>query len=402
MAVSKSPRRRRRRLVAILLATFAILTFVVGLVAPIEAVFAFRNRVGVWAYNQHFDRLARLTFKTMAPFGYAPAIGNLAAMTFHGLGGAPKDRTQAVFLLYKAAAQGHAPSQYNLGHVYYWGLGDREDRQRGREFWEKAAEQDDFFALLTLARYINAVREPGGKNRIQELLERAIPLSEADALFALAQLVHRTCQERDVDTCRFEEMAYLRGAAELGHTAAQMELGWMLRWYDETEGFHWSMQAAKAGDLFAMRNVGEAYFNGKGVQQDYSKAVPWIRKVATYPKKKPPFTPPRGFAALYVYDIPKYQSAVLSTIEDAQIRMGDVYLMGLGVTRDPAEAARYYQMAADAGDRRAAFKLAELYAEGNGVERDLDAARLWYALALEKGLEQAGETLAELDREKRQ
>ena len=59
-------------------------------------------------------------------------------------------------------------------------------------------------------------------------------------------------------------------------------------------------------------------------------------------------------------------------------------------------------MAADAGDRRAAFKLAELYAEGNGVERDLDAARLWYALALEKGLVQAGERLAELDREKRQ
>jgi TPR repeat protein len=51
----------------------------------------------------------------------------------------------------------------------------------------------------------------------------------------------------------------------------------------------------------------------------------------------------------------------------AQNNLGYLYENGLGVTRDYAEAARWYQLAADSGYARAQFHLGVLYAEGLGL-----------------------------------
>ena len=41
----------------------------------------------------------------------------------------------------KAAAQGYAQAEYNIGILYFYGVGVERDEAKAREWWEKAAER---------------------------------------------------------------------------------------------------------------------------------------------------------------------------------------------------------------------------------------------------------------------
>ncbi|MGH8630962.1 MAG: tetratricopeptide repeat protein, partial [Burkholderiales bacterium] len=58
---------------------------------------------------------------------------------------------------------------------------------------------------------------------------------------------------------------------------------------------------------------------------------------------------------------------------------------GLGVRRDVAEAAKWYERAARQGNVVAQSNLGDLHAEGRGVRRDLVEAYVWLSLAAQQG-----------------
>ena len=70
---------------------------------------------------------------------------------------------------------------------------------------------------------------------------------------------------------------------------------------------------------------------------------------------------------------------------EAQVAVAGLYLQGLGVRADPAEAARWYRTAAEAGDAVAQLNLGDLYSRGLGVPLDLVEAYAWLTLAAEQG-----------------
>ena len=74
--------------------------------------------------------------------------------------------------------------------------------------------------------------------------------------------------------------------------------------------------------------------------------------------------------------------------------IGAVYTEGRGVKADLAQAAKWYQRAADAGVTPAEYRLASLYEKGTGVGRDLAKARTLYQQAAEKGNASAMHNLA--------
>ncbi|CAN7550229.1 peptidoglycan-binding protein [Pararhizobium sp. LjRoot235] len=78
----------------------------------------------------------------------------------------------------------------------------------------------------------------------------------------------------------------------------------------------------------------------------------------------------------------------------ALFEVGAVYTEGRGVKIDLAEAAKWYQRAADAGVVPAEYRLASLYEKGTGVARDLNKARALYLQAAEKGNASAMHNLA--------
>ncbi len=78
----------------------------------------------------------------------------------------------------------------------------------------------------------------------------------------------------------------------------------------------------------------------------------------------------------------------------ALFEIGAVYTEGRGIKADLAEAAKWYQRAADAGVIPAEYRLASLYEKGTGVGRDLKKARTLYQQAAEKGNASAMHNLA--------
>lgn len=80
----------------------------------------------------------------------------------------------------------------------------------------------------------------------------------------------------------------------------------------------------------------------------------------------------------------------------AQNSLGALYDHGLGVTEDNAEAARWYEMAAQQGMPLAMRNLGNQYATGHGVTYDINLAQQWYEKAAALGDQQSAALLAHL------
>jgi TPR repeat protein len=156
----------------------------------------------------------------------------------------------------------------------------------------------------------------------------------------------------------------LKAAASEGDAEAMLEYGWRLvegQGVDTntTEGLNWLQKAADAGNARAWYAIGFVHSNGVGVELDIAKSVEYYRKGAE-----------AGDA-------------------DCQIGMGMIYQAGKqipsGIEADPAEAAKWYRMAADQENTHAMHHLAGLYTRGEGIERDVSEAVKWLRKGAELG-----------------
>ena len=116
---------------------------------------------------------------------------------------------------------------------------------------------------------------------------------------------------------------------------------------------------AEQGNANAQNLVGEMYFLGKGVKQDYQEAAKWYRKAAE-----------QGDA-------------------NAQYNLGLLYENGQGVIQDRKEAAKWYKMAAEEGYAYAQNNLGLLYENGQGVLKDDIMAYALFNLAAVQGSKEA-------------
>ena len=108
---------------------------------------------------------------------------------------------------------------------------------------------------------------------------------------------------------------------------------------------------AEKGNALAQFNLGIMYNDGKGVPQDYVKAVIW------------------------------YLSAAEQGVAFAQYSLGLMYLEGKGVRRDYAEASKWFRKAADQGNADAQVRLGGMCADGKGVPQDYVQSHMWLNLA---------------------
>ena len=185
------------------------------------------------------------------------------------------------------AAQGDADAQYKLGEHYSY-----KDEELAIEWYRKAAEQGHVNAQYALSHEL---------------------LSE----------IYRT--EAEVEES--EKWEHL--AADGGHPEAQYSVGCNLftgpflqdpyssqaladedktkAGIDNTEAVEWFIKSAKQGDICAQNALGNAYYYGTGVPQDYSLAFEWFRK------------------------------------SNSLFCLGEMYYYGYGVEKDEAEAVRCYR-----------------------------------------------------------
>ncbi|MCD8367240.1 MAG: sel1 repeat family protein, partial [Clostridiales bacterium] len=67
--------------------------------------------------------------------------------------GVRQDKAKAVYWYEKAAQQGDAKAQYNLGVCYYNGEGVTRNRTKAKEWFQKAADQGVEQAKAILRKY---------------------------------------------------------------------------------------------------------------------------------------------------------------------------------------------------------------------------------------------------------
>jgi uncharacterized protein len=80
-----------------------------------------------------------------------------------------------------------------------------------------------------------------------------------------------------------------------------------------------------------------------------------------------------------------YQGAADDGQDAAQNNLGQMYAGGRGVRRSLAQAAALYWRAADQGNHRAQYNLAVAYRDGKGVEQDRVRAYMWFTLSAAAG-----------------
>ena len=80
-----------------------------------------------------------------------------------------------------------------------------------------------------------------------------------------------------------------------------------------------------------------------------------------------------------------YRLAAQQGNAKAQLKLGAMYDIGLGVPRDYHEREKWCRLAAEQGEAFAQLCLGEMYDHGKGVPKDFKEAVKWYRLAAEQG-----------------
>ena len=96
------------------------------------------------------------------------------------------------------------------------------------------------------------------------------------------------------------------------------------------------------------------------------------------------------------------QAATEGDIALAESSLGLIYYNGAGVKRDYAEAARWFQKAAEQGYADAQIGLGTLYSYGLGVPKDPIKAYMWFQLASKGGSKDGTRSLDEIRKVMRQ
>jgi uncharacterized protein len=89
-------------------------------------------------------------FHRAALQGYADAQFNLGLMYATGQGGLTQDSVKAIDFFRKAALQGNADAQNNLGAMYHMGEGIKQDNAEAKKWYAKSAAQGNVDAQTNL------------------------------------------------------------------------------------------------------------------------------------------------------------------------------------------------------------------------------------------------------------
>ena len=89
------------------------------------------------------DAEAATWFRRAADQGHAEAQVQLGLMCYYGDVGVPRDRAEAAKWFQRAADQGHAEAQAQLGLMYYYGRGVQADQADAARWFHRAVDRGD-------------------------------------------------------------------------------------------------------------------------------------------------------------------------------------------------------------------------------------------------------------------
>jgi TPR repeat protein len=334
------------------------------------------EQAGVWYQKaaDQGDALARIALKRLQPqqnpseqigtispaLMATPAEQNQRGDRYFYGQGVEQNYVEAMEWYRKAADQGFADAQHNIGALYENGWGVAKDIDQAKVWYQRAADRGDAFAKGALER-LQSQTNPSAQN--------ALP----NAPFAAAP------QEQSLTPAEENQMGdryyYGRGAEQ-----------------NYLKAMEWYGKAAAHGLADAQFNVGWLYENGWGVAQDVELAQTWYQRAAGQGDREAKAAldrlqsrpnPPQQTAPSNQPSAPASQLQSLTPTEEKE--EGDRYFYNRGVHQDYVKAMEWYRKAADQGLADGQYNVGVLYENGWGVTKDIDQAKVWYQKAADQG-----------------
>ena len=274
----------------------------------------------------------------IAEHGNVKAQHNVGVLYDKGLG-TGQNYTEALKWYRLAAQQGYAQSQNNMGVMYYKGNGVDVDYAQALSWYRLAVAQNFDFAQFNIGSlYENGNGVGQDYNEAKKWYQLAAEQGNASALNGLGYLSHRGLGEtKDMA----QAFSFYQQAAAKNDAVAQYNLGaWYLEQKDASKAVHWLGISANQGNKKAQVDLGEMFYKGDLIFQDYAKAAKYWQMAAE-------------------------QGDVL-----AQYRIGLMYADGTGVTKNLNEARKWLYMATLHGEADARVALDKLMLELERVTKD--------------------------------
>lgn len=263
-----------------------------------------------------------------------------------GYGGVIPDYAEAALWYAKAANQGHAQAQWNLGNLYANGMGVEPDLREAVEWYTKAALQGHAQAQNDLGEhysYGQGINED--KYTAVEWYSKAAQQGNADAQNNLGCMY---LYGEGVEQNKQKAFDWYERAAQQGHAEAEFNLGVMYQHGDGIDknlhiAFKWYKSAAEHDLSEAQYNIALMYEHGYGVEQNTNKAMEWYKKTA------------KGYS---------------DVATDARCKLGDMYYDGYFFESDKHKAFELYFEASFLGNSKAQYNLASMYDNDEVEEQD--------------------------------
>lgn len=235
---------------------------------------------GVDAYNSGNYKNAFSFWLKAANQGNASAQFNLGTLYENGEG-ISQDYSKAFEWYQKAANQGNVDALFNLGSMYYNGNGVAQNYKKALEWWQKAANHGDSDAQYWLGTmYENGEGVAQNFDKSFELFQKSANQGHADAQYALGKIYLEGDGERQYYD---EALEWFQKAANNGHANAQYILGTMYLGgigvaKNKNMGMEWLAKSADNGNCYAMNSLGWYYLIGEGIDKDFQKAELLFKK----------------------------------------------------------------------------------------------------------------------------
>lgn len=314
----------------------------------------------------------------------------LAKMYRHGCF-VEQNYNKASKLAHPAAYEGDVKSQALIGSFYIYGTGVRQDKERGIEWLEKAADKGFVSVLNDLGNVYYIHKE---YNKAFDYYKSAAEKELAIAQYNLGNMYFYgtgTIQKNTQQAYNWHKKAALQNYA-----AAQSQIGWN---YETGKGgteknlkksIEWYTKAAAQGYPVAQNNLGLIYEHGKGVEQNYTIAREWYEKAAAQDYGRSLYV--LGYFYYYGHGVEKddrkaidyYKKALKHGFSPALLGLGIVYHQSLEF-KNYGKAYAYYKKAIKNDLCIAMNNLGVMYGKGEGVDQDFEKAREWYEKATDCG-----------------
>ncbi|MEN7549190.1 tetratricopeptide repeat protein [Rapidithrix thailandica] len=240
------------------------------------------------------------------------------------------NKNSAAYAFYKAE-KGNAADEYSLGVKYEKGQGVPKDLQKAFDFYKKAADKNNPKAQVALGRmYTQGIH-------VRQNVRQGV-------------------------------LYYLKAANQQEEDAITELKKYDLRSLVEPDNLDYLTYKGNQGNPISLYRLFQVYYNGIGVQSDYTQALMYCQQAA----------------------VKDYIPAILS--------LGNVYEKGnTFIAPDLRKSFQWYKRAAYLGNDSAQFVIGEMHALGKGTQQNMGRAVRWYLRAANGGMELAKFRLSQIN-----